>query len=138
VRGKGSAAVQHPVDPLLRATVALCGGLVVATPLFFAAALLHAALAARSFAGELWLLGLWGLAAGGLALFEHPRVAVTCALLATGAACLAAVLARALVAGALPLDPASWSVNAGFAAAGAAALAAGALLRRGSGGLWSE
>jgi len=73
------------VDPLLRATVALCGGLVVATPLFFAAALLHAALAARSFAGELWLLGLWGLAAGGLALFEHPRVAVTCALLATGA-----------------------------------------------------
>ena len=136
VRGEPAGAVLQPVDPLTRATVALCGGLVVATPLFFAAALLCAALGVR-FAGELWLLGLWALATGALALVRRALVAVSLALCAAGVACLGAVLARLVLASGASLDPATASVNAGFAVAGVLGLAAGALVRRGPGRLWS-
>lgn len=137
MRGKPAALVLEAVDPLIRATVALCGGLVIATPLFFATALLWAVLWPGSFAGEPWLVGLWLLASAVLARSRSALSAVCAALFAAGAACLAAALARLLIAGGAPLDAAAWAVNAGFLVAGALALVAGALLRRGPHWLWT-
>jgi hypothetical protein len=137
VREKPTAPVVDAVDPLLRATAALCGGLVIATPVFFGAALLCAVFWPGAFVAEAWLLGLWALASALLARARSLLAAVCAALWGAGAACFAVVLVRLLVARGLPLDPVSSAVNTGFAVAAALSLTAGALLRRASGRLWS-
>jgi hypothetical protein len=125
------------MDGFTRVALAVCGGLVAATPVYFLVALLHAALGPTPLRAELWLLGLWTAAGLRLGLRASALDASREALLLASGACGIAPLVRWLLVPASAVGAAPGGFDLALLGLGIVLLALGLALRRMAGALWS-